>query len=272
MARCFEALERRRLLCAVPHLETHPPASAAAEAQALGTWEAGPDAPLRLGEVAVGAIANKLYVVGEGDPATLVYDIAAGTWSTGAARPFPGNHHASEVINNKLYLFGGLTAGSEGEVQIYDAATNSWTSGADIPFAAGSSSSALIGGDVYVAGGIVGNNTSTTDRVARYDPDTNTWAEVAPMPQGRNHTASATDGQKLYVFGGRGPGSGDRNVTTNGFDTVQVYDPATNTWQSSLDAGSTLAPLPQARGGMGKAVYLDGEFYVIGGETRDGPG
>lgn len=58
----------------------------------------------------------------------------------------------------------------------------------------------------------------------------------------------------------------------NGFDTVQTYNPATNTWVSSLDTGSTLAPLPQARGGMGKAVYFNGEFYVMGGETQDGVG
>jgi N-acetylneuraminic acid mutarotase len=173
-------------------------------------------------------------------------------------------------VNGKLYLFGGLTAGSDGKVQIFDPAAGVWSLGADMPFAAGSSSSALINGQVYVAGGIVGEH--TTDRLARYDATSNAWTELAPMPQGRNHTASGTDGQKFYVFGGRGPGSGDRNVTTNGFDTTQVYDPATDTWDSSLNAGSALAPLPQARGGMGKAVYLNGEFYVIGGETLTGAG
>ena len=246
----YEALERRCLFA--------------------GTWAAGAAAPLSLGEVAGGVIGNNLYLVGEGDPATLVYNVPANTWSTAAARPFVGNHHAAEVVNGRLYLFGGLTAGSDGKVQIFDPITSSWTLGADMPFAAGSSSTALIGGQVYVAGGIVGMH--TTDRLARYDPVANTWAELAPMPQGRNHTAAATDGQKFYVFGGRGPGSGDHNVTTNGFDTTQVYDPATNIWRSSLTPGETLTPLPQARGGMGKAVYLNGEFYVIGGETLTGPG
>ena len=155
-------------------------------------------------------------------------------------------------------------------MQIYDPATNTWTTGAPMPFAAGSSSSALINGQVYVAGGIIG--TSTTNQAARYDPATNTWTTLAAMKQGRNHAAAATDGSKLYVFGGRGPGSGDGNSVADGFDTVQVYDPATNTWTSSLDAGSTLAPLPQKRGGMGKAVYYNDEFYVIGGETSTGGG
>jgi N-acetylneuraminic acid mutarotase len=235
-----------------------------------GSWEAAAPAPVALGEVAGGVIGEKLYLVGEGNPATLVYDFAADSWSAAAARPDPGNHHAAEVIGGKLYLFGGLTGGSGGEVQIYDPAADAWSKGADMPFAAGSGSSAVIGGLAYVAGGITA--AGTTDRVARYDPAADAWADLAPMPRGRNHAASATDGSKLWVFGGRGPGSGDFNVTTNGFDDVQVYDPAANSWAWSGDLAAQLPALPQRRGGMGKAVFLGGEFYVIGGETLTDPG
>jgi N-acetylneuraminic acid mutarotase len=171
------------------------------------------------------------------------------------------------VYNGKLYLIGGLGNSSEGKVQIYNPATNSWSAGANMPFAAGSCATALIGGKIYAAGGILSNNT-TTSQAAVYNPATNAWASIASMPQGRNHAAANTDGAKLYVFGGRDGG----NVVANGFNTVQSYDPATNTWQSSANAPSTLAPLPQARGGMGKAVYYKGEFYVIGGETLNGAG
>jgi N-acetylneuraminic acid mutarotase len=135
-------------------------------------------------------------------------------------------------------------------------------------------STALIGGKVYVAGGIIGstdsnpNGTGTTAQAARYDPATNTWSSLPNMPRGVNHTASSTDGSKFYIFGGRD----GINDTTNGYNTVQVYDPATNTWRSSDVAGSGLAPLPQARGGMGKAVFYNGEFYILGGETRTGAG
>jgi len=88
------------------------------------------------------------------------------------------------------------------------------------------------------------------------------------MPDGgRNHTAAGTDGARLFVFGGRQGG----NTTTNGFDSVMVYDPATDLWTWSGAPGSGLAPLPEARGGMGKAVFLRGELYVLGGETLDDP-
>lgn len=236
------------------------------------SWSSAASTPVALGEVSSGLIAGTLYVVGEGSPVTLAYDTTAKTWTSSglATRPFPGNHHAAEVVGGKLYLFGGLGGGSEGKVQIYDPATNQWTQGAPMPFAAGSSSSAVIGSHVYVSGGIVGS--STTSQAARYTPSTNTWQAIAPMPQGRNHAAAESDGSKMFVFGGRGPGSGDGNVVANGFDTVQIYDPAANTWVSSLDTGSTLEPLPQARGGMGTAVFTNGEFWIMGGETSTGPG
>jgi N-acetylneuraminic acid mutarotase len=235
-----------------------------------GRWEAGPAMPVALGEVAGGLVGSTLYLVGESSNATLALDLATGTWRSGlAVRPYVGHHHAAEVVGGRLYLFGGLGAGA-GRVQVYDPSTNRWTTGRDMPFAAGSSSSAVIGGRVYVAGGIIGS--ATTSRVARYDPVANTWTELAPMPQGRNHAAAATDGTRLFVAGGRGAGSGDGNTVANGFDTLQVYDPATNAWRSSATAGSGLAPLPQARGGMGKGVFSGGELYVIGGETQNGAG
>ena len=259
------------LVATIPQSQT----SAISTAQSCSGWQTGTALPVSLGEIASGMIDNKLYVVGEANPSTAVYDLTTKTWTTVAQRPYTGNHHAAEVINGKLYLFGGLgAAGGNAKLQIYDPATNQWSLGADLPFGAGSGSTALITGKVYLAGGIVynGNTGSTTNRVAMYDPATNTWTEKAAMPQGRNHAAAATDGAKMYVFGGRGFGSGDDNVVANGFNTLQMYDPATNTWQSSANAGSTLAPLPQARGGMGKAVYFEGEFYVMGGETLDGAG
>jgi N-acetylneuraminic acid mutarotase len=245
------------------------PTSTVFSAQLPGTWETGKNMTQAMGEVTAGIIGNKLYVVGERSlQATLAYDLGLGTWTannTLAKRPDYGNHHAGEVINNKWYLFGGLTRG-QGKVQIYDPATNTWSRGADMPYAGGSIASALIDGKVYVAGGIVGSATMNTAAV--YDPANDSWSVLPAMPVGVNHAAATTDGEKFYIFGGRSGG----NTVSNGFDYVQIYDPATNSWQSSSEAGSTLAPLPQARGGMGKAVYVAGEFYIIGGETSTGAG
>ena len=231
-------------------------------------WRPRTPMPRALGEVAAGVIGRYLYVVGEGADETLRYDLSQGVWAIAAPRLLFGDHHAAETFGGKLYLFGGFRA--EGRTQIYDPAVDWWRAGAPMPFAAAASASAVIGERIYVAGGIVAD--TTTPEAAVYDPATDTWRRIAPMPAGRNHAAAATDGRRMFVFGGRGKGSGDRNEVANGFADVQIYDPATDRWTTSADPASGIAPLPQARGGMGKAVYLGGEFYVLGGETRDGPG
>lgn len=237
-----------------------------------GVWDVAPASPVALGEVAGGIIGNTMYLVGEGNSATLAFDLSARSWkptANQAVRPHVGHHAAAEVVGGKLYLFGGLGAGA-GKVQIYNPVADSWSTGADMPFAAGSSSSAVIGGNVYVTGGIIGS--TTTAQAAVYHPATNSWQSIAPMKQGRNHAAGGTDGARLYVLGGRGAGSGDSNMVSNGFDTLQIYNPVTNVWESSLDSGSTLRPLPVPRGGTGRSAYNGGEFYVMGGETKTGAG
>jgi glucose/arabinose dehydrogenase len=232
-----------------------------------GTWHSLAPMPHALGEVAAGVINGMLYIVGEGHPATVAFDTFSGQWvSDRAARPYVSDHHAAEVIEDRLYLFGGFD-GAADKVQIYDPAADTWTLGSNIPWQAGSPASAVIDGRVYLAGGIQNNTTVTFNAV--YDPDADTWSMLASMPAGRNHAASATDGERLYIFGGRGPGSGDGNVVAEGFDDVQIYDPDTDTWETSFDPGSTIPPLPQQRGGTGKAVYRNDEFYIMGGETTD---
>lgn len=236
------------------------------------TWMPGDSLPEAFGEVAGGVIGDRLYLVGQGRKSTLTLDLGTGRWlppDSRSSRPISGNHHAAEVWNGRLFLFGGLGLGG-GEVQVYDPAMDVWRLASRMPFAAGSSASALIGGQVYVAGGIVGD--TTTRLAARFDPDREVWTAIAPMPKGRNHTAAATDGQRLFVFGGRGPGSGDANVVADGFADVQIYDPATDRWVASGEGPEAPVPLPQPRGGMGKAVYANGEFWVFGGETEHGHG
>ena len=235
-------------------------------------WFPGPSMPVRLGEVAGGIIRGRLYVVGDGHPGMVALNLGTDAWEPPQRfpfRPFDGHHHAAEVIGEKLYLIGGLGR-AMGRVQIYDPVRNEWRLGTDMPFAAGSSASAVIDRQVYVAGGIIG--TRTTTQAARLDVASGVWTAVAPMPLARNHAASGTDGRRFYIFGGRGPGSGDANVVANGYDEVQIYDPASDKWSVSGAGPQSPARLPQARGGMGKAVYLRGKFYVIGGETEDGAG
>lgn len=245
-----------------------------------GSWTTGPSSPIAIGEAAAGVINNKLYVVTQANTRTLRYDLVTKVWSSTAvpARPVHGDHHSAEVVNGKLYLIGGLTeyrglTEPAGKVQIYNPATNTWSLGAAMPWKGGSVSTAVVNGKIYAAGGIIDSKpgahagTGSTTQVARYDPATNKWTMLAPMPVGVNHAAATTNGSRIFIFGGRT----GANVLGNGINTAQRYDIATNTWISS-NTSTLIKPLPLTRGGMGKAVFHNGEVYVFGGETLNGSG
>lgn len=240
------------------------------------TWLTAPGMPLPLAEVASAFVGSKMYVIGSGSNATLAYDLLTNQWSSATAlaqRPFYGDHHGMEVIGEKIYVVGGLLSAA-GRLQIYDTATDTWSIGANLPWDGGSVSTALINGKIYAAGGVIGSNansyqgTGATTRSAVYDPITDAWTDLPDMPLARHHTAAATDGARFYLFGGRE----GRNTLANGFSDVLVFDPSTNQWSSSRDAGSVLRAMPIARSGMGRAVFARDEFYIMGGETLNGAG
>lgn len=225
-----------------------------------GVWRPGVPLPSQLGEVASVVADGEILVFGQGDSRTLGFDPLQGAWSTvRAQRPFPGNHHGVEVIGDKVYLLGGLDGGSAGQVQIYDVVADSWSLGAPMPWNAGSCVTALIDGLIYVGGGNL-QGAGTASNFAVYDPVADSWASLGSMPLGVNHAAAGTDGSKLYVFGGRQ----GANVPQAGFSDVQVYDPVAGSWETS--AAGDVAPMPLPRGGTGRAVFAQGEFYVLGGE------
>ncbi|MCI3950389.1 MAG: Kelch repeat-containing protein, partial [Acidimicrobiales bacterium] len=218
-----------------------------------GRWEQLPAMPVAMGDVAAGVVGSRVLVVGAGTAATYEGDLATGTWRTRATRPHTGSGSAAEVLGGKLHVVGG-TGPSAGRLQVFDPAANRWTLGPAPPFAASGSSSAVVDGKLYVAGGVTAG--ATTAAVARFDPGTGRWEALAPLPLPRNRAAAGSDGRRLLVFGGTGPGSGDAGGVADGFATVQAFDPATGTWATSDDGGSGLAPLPQARGGTGRAVEV----------------
>ncbi|MFT5152117.1 MAG: hypothetical protein ACI841_002108, partial [Planctomycetota bacterium] len=230
-----------------------------------GWWTTGASMPDTVGEVACGIVGGEMFLVGESSTKTYTYGLLTNTWTdTAAIRPYPGSHHSAEVVADKLYLIGGL-GGGEGKVQIYDPNKDSWSLGADMLWGGGSVSTCEIGGLIYVAGGIVGGGTVTNCAV--YDPQLNGWTALTNLPLATavNHAAATTDGQRFWIFGGRGGG----NIPQPGLTCVQVYDPVLDSWETSQDVGTSLVDLPGGRGGTGKAIWYQGEFYVFGGETTN---
>ena len=103
------------------------------------------------------------------------------------------------------------------------------------------------------------------DNAWEYDPAADTWKSLAPLPGKRGSALAAEVGGKIYVIGGATTADGSKDPFFTFFGpskvlaTNDVYDPATNKWESRT-------PMSVARNhAFGAAV--NGKIYVIGGRT-----
>jgi N-acetylneuraminic acid mutarotase len=213
---------------------------------------------------------ERIYVFG-GCSTMECYDPATNTWEVMAPSGGPPSFHhcGATVYDGKIYVIGGYDSDlifvtNSAKVNRYDPATNAWEAMASMETQRRLPGVAVIDGKIYAAGGYgarsgVGNeDTSFQQTVEQYTPETNTWKAVAPMAAKRYAPAAAVINGKLYVAGGLGAGAGASAV----LNTVERYDPATNTWDAVASMGT-------ARCRAGSAV-LDGKLYVFGGRSRPG--
>ena len=143
--------------------------------------------------------------------------------------------------------------------------TAQWTQKADMPTARSDFSTCVVDGKIFVIGGSLqlewdeyGDMSLST--VEMYDPETDAWRGKANMPTVRsNVSVSVVDG-KIYAIGGsktkkyqvpRGFGHESEELPT-----VEMYDPATDTWTQKADM-----PTPRKT----KTCVVDGKIYAIGG-------
>lgn len=135
------------------------------------------------------------------------------------------------------------------------AADDAWTRVADLPAAVFDNSATTLDGKVYSIGG--GSGTGTENKAWVYDPDADAWSELPELPSSRAKPGVAAVGGKIYVTGGWG-------ADGNPVATVDVFDPASETW-SVLDGATSPAPAAAA----GTAV-AGGKIYLVGGCTDSG--
>jgi N-acetylneuraminic acid mutarotase len=220
---------------------------------------------------------NKLFVFGgiRLNTATVVnttriYDIASNTWSTAAPMPDVRAFMSSGYYNGKIYLVGGYSTGnidpSFGQVWEYDPVLNTWdTSRMSMPITLGGAGSGVINGHIYIVGGRNSSSEALTT-VYDYDIAANSWTQRANVPTGINAPGSAVICSKLRIFGGGNPFFGSEILYKSGqkralvpdtTNILQIYDPATNTWNTgpsliqarSLVAGTHVGNTSVAVGG-----------------------
>jgi len=123
-----------------------------------------------------------------------------------------------------------------------------WNKLRDLPTARNGHIAVLLDNKIYVAGGI-----NTWNEFEAYDISTNTWEAKADMPgYDREFLAGCVLNGKIYLIGGY---YGLEGIFTTDF--VEVYDPATNKWE-------TKTPMPSQRWGHA-AFPFNGKIYVVGG-------
>ena len=203
--------------------------------------------------------ANTAFSPGDPDPA----------WADRAPMPTARAGFGAAAANGKVYAIGGAILNNcttVATVEAYDPATDSWiTNLPDMPLplryrpAAGTLDSII-----YVVGGAqtvnVCNDTAL-DTVQAFDPVTNTWSEKPPasMPTARIQVGLGVDGVNhlLYAVGGADPAP-----DYTALDTVEVYDPATDSWTTKQHLNT-----PRAAPAV---AAVNGKIYAIGGQTENG--
>ena len=119
---------------------------------------------------------------------------------------------------------------------------------------------------LYVFGG-GGPDFKSHDSCLRFDSANNAWHDIASMPTKRSGTAAFLIENKIYVIGG-GYKKPDGNFQF--LKTVEVYDPATDSWSTAPDM---LQPhdYPAATT-IGNTIYILGGHHpeaCLGGPKTD---
>ncbi|UCF65754.1 MAG: T9SS type A sorting domain-containing protein [bacterium] len=236
-------------------------------------WIPKTDMPTGRMTLSSSAVEGKIYVMGGhvngaiwGDPASPKvdkYDPATDTWDTTTAdMPRGRNSFASVVVNGKIYAIGGQSsAGTTAESSFweYDPLTDTWdTTKAQMPSPRVGLSASVVDGKIYVIGGWNFSAPKYKKAVWVYDPLTNTWDDTTSMdmPTPRAYLSTSVIDRKIYAFGGL-----NNDATFNGLTTLEIYDPATDTWDT------TKADMPAGRVYL-KSGSADSMIYIFGGSTN----
>ena len=191
---------------------------------------------------------RSLYVMGGSgggdlDLATVeIYNGQANTWRAGLQLPFAFRQTAAAVLDGKIYLIG------ESKTMLtFDTRTGgAWEAMRGMRKLREAPSAAAAGGRLYVLGG-----RGARDSVESFDPRTGFWTNVARLPTDRWSAGAAELDDQIYLVGGR-------NFSVIALDTVEVYDPYSNTWADDYP------PMTTSRSKHGVAAF-NGKIYAAGG-------
>ena len=151
------------------------------------------------------------------------------------------------------------------------AADGAWEQKANMPTLRSGFTTCVVNGKIFAIGGYVdGLGDLSLSTVEVYDPKTDTWERKADMPTARTDAATSVVDGKIYAMGGTILNRFEFDVLVNDqirriprwkaedIPTVEMYDPATDTWTQKADM-----PTPRNT----STCVVDGKIYAIGGTS-----
>uniref|UniRef100_A0A8D0E8K6 Kelch like family member 38 n=1 Tax=Salvator merianae TaxID=96440 RepID=A0A8D0E8K6_SALMN len=152
------------------------------------------------------------------------YDSIYSNWEHMANMPVAVLHPAVSAKDQRIYLFGGedMMQNPVRLVQVYNVSRNMWFRMETRMVKNVCAPAVLIGDRIFIVGGY-------TRRVIAYDTKVNKFVKCADMKDRRMHHGAAAINEKLYLTGGRCLTIDNAIVDS---DSLECYDPSTNTWSS----------------------------------------
>ncbi|XP_002736827.2 kelch-like protein 36 [Saccoglossus kowalevskii] len=174
------------------------------------------------------------------------------------------DHSYSVETEQVIVAIGGFETTNEGKtiknyICYYDCHTNHWHKLSDMPIERLAYGAVLLNNHIYIVGGENYHCSDidpsgcqfSTRTVYCFDLQLKQWRNVASMLESRTDFCVVTLHGYIYAIGGRN----SRHPT--GINSVERYDPSTNSW-------SYVAPLVRALFASAGAVYKD-QIYISGG-------
>lgn len=237
---------------------------------ASDSWSEAAPLPTPLHHVNAAAHDGSIYVLGalranfSAVGSSWVYRPDDDAWTPLAPMP-AGTERGSAAVavqDGRVVIAGGQDgAVSSDLVSAYDPLADAWEQ--DYPALPQPSNhlvGASVGDVVFAIGGRAGGIGDVFDRVHALAPGAEAWESRAPLPTARGGMAAGVIGDRVVVVGGEG----NADAASGVFPQVEVYDPASDSWEALED-------MPAPRHGMG-AVGVTGTLYVPGGATDEGLG